>query len=146
MQIRFHCPTDRCVAIIEYQPLESCAETIQCPRCQVKHAISVTASMRDEQIVDCCAVCGCRELFVRKDFPQLFGGAVVVVFGVAALYAFTISVAIAWSILTAAVLLDAIIYLLVAKLTSCYACRAEYRLCSIDPALEGFDLARSEKY
>ena len=146
MQIRFHCPTDRCVAIIEYQPLEACAETIQCPRCRVKHTISVTGAMRDEQIVDGCAVCGCRELFLRKDFPQQIGFAVVVVFGLAALYAFTISVVIAWCVLASAVLLDGIIYLLVGKVTTCYACRAEYRACSIDPALEGFDLARSEKY
>lgn len=146
MQIRYHCPTDGCVAIIEYEPLESCGPTIECPRCHKPHPIAVTVSIRDRNTVDRCAVCGGSEMFVRKDFPQRLGVAIVVVFGLVAIYYFRISVVHAWAVLTSAVVLDLAIYALVGKVTTCYACRAEYRKCPLNPKHEGFDLATSEKY
>ena len=85
-------------------------------------------------------------MFVRKDFPQALGLAVAVIFGVAALYYFTVSVKIAWSLLAGAALFDLLVYCLVGKVTTCYACRAEYRKCAINPSHEVFDLATSEKY
>ncbi len=146
MQIRYHCPTDLCVAIIEYEPLETSGPTMQCPRCRVEHPIRLSESIRRDHIVDRCAVCGGSELFIRKDFPQRLGVAVVVVFGLVAIYCFTFSVLIAWSVLAAAVLIDLFVYALIGRVTTCYACRAEYRKCPLNPAHEGLDLATSEKY
>ena len=146
MQVRFHCPTETCVAIIEYEPLEESGETLECPRCHVPHPMTITQAMKKEGRVDQCAVCGGRELFIRKDFPQLLGFAIVVLFGAAAIYYFTINVLIAWSILASAILLDLAIYFCIGKVTACYACRAEYRKCKLDPEHKGFDLATSEKY
>jgi hypothetical protein len=146
MQIRFHCPTDLCVAIIEYEPLEHCPGSIQCPRCRRSHPAAVTDSIRHKNMLDRCAICGCRELFIRKDFPQRIGLLIVVVFGVLALYFFRTSVITAWTILASAVLIDLLIYLLIGRVTTCYACRAEYRKCAIDPTHQDFDLATSEKY
>jgi hypothetical protein len=146
MQVRYHCPTDGCVAIIEYEPLEACGPTMECPRCHVQHPITITDAMRREHFVDRCAVCGCAELFIRKDFPQRLGLAIVVIFGLAAVYFFAISIVIAWLILAGAVVLDLIIYAVIGRVTGCYACRAEYRKCNLNPAHEGFDLATSEKY
>ncbi|MEK7757264.1 MAG: hypothetical protein AAB385_08635, partial [Planctomycetota bacterium] len=123
MQIRYHCPTDGCVAIIEYEPLETSGPTMECPRCHIQHAMRISDSIRRDQLVDCCVVCGGSELFIRKDFPQRLGVAVVVVFGVAAIYYFSISVLIAWSILAAAVLIDLVIYAFLGRVTTCYACR-----------------------
>ncbi len=146
MQIRYHCPTDGCVAIVEFEPLEEVGETIRCPRCKVEHRMIVTDAMRRESIVDRCAVCGATEMFVRKDFPQGLGLAIVIVFGLAALYAFRESEFLAWGILGSAMLLDFVIYLVIGKATTCYACRAEYRKCKLNPNHDGFDLATSEKY
>jgi hypothetical protein len=146
MQIRYHCPTDGCVAIIEYEPLEGCGDTMQCPRCHVRHPMNISDSIRRDQRVDRCVVCGGSELFIRKDFPQRLGLTVVIVFGLAALYCFTFSVLAAWSVLAAAVALDLIVYALIGRVTTCYACRAEYRKCPLNSAHEGFDLATSEKY
>ena len=42
--------------------------------------------------------------------------------------------------------LDLIIYMFLGRVTTCYACRAEYRKCNLNPAHEGFELATSEKY
>jgi hypothetical protein len=102
--------------------------------------------MRQNGIIEHCVVCGCNELFIRKDFPQRLGLAIVVVFGAAAVYCFRYSVLMAWAALGAAVLLDLLIYALLGRVTTCYACRAEYRKCPLNPAHEGFDLATSEKY
>ncbi|MFQ5589979.1 MAG: hypothetical protein ACE5HE_02340 [Phycisphaerae bacterium] len=146
MQIRFHCPADGCVAIVELEPIEECGRSITCPRCNAEHPVSVTQSIRTEQMVDRCVVCGGTELFVRKDFPQRLGLGVVIVFGVAAIYFFRSSVLIAWAILASAVLVDLIIYAVIDRVTTCYACRAEYRKCVINPAHAGFELSTFEKY
>ncbi len=145
MQIRYDCPNDECVAIIEYEPLETCGQDIECPRCRRKHPLDITDAMRQRDIVDRCAVCGASELFIRKDFPQRLGLLIAVVFGLAAIYYFRTSVMAGWGILAAAVLIDLIIYRYIGKVTTCYACRAEYRKCAINPAHTGFDLATSEK-
>ncbi len=146
MQLRFHCPTDLCVAIIEFEPLEACGPTIRCPRCKVEHAVNVSDAVRNDRFVDRCVLCGATDMFVRKDFPQRLGLAVVVVFGIASIYYYRRNTVWSWLILAAAVVLDLIIYLVIGKVTTCYACRAEYRGCSANRAHEGFDLATSEKY
>jgi hypothetical protein len=86
----------------------------------------------------------CRHFLIPS--RQCLGLTVVIVFGLAALYCFTFSVLAAWSVLAAAVALDLIVYALIGRVTTCYACRAEYRKCPLNPAHEGFDLATSEKY
>ena len=106
----------------------------------------ISNTLREERIVDRCAVCGGAEMFIRKDFPQRLGLAVVVVFGLTAVYCFTFSVLAAWTVLASAVVLDLLIYFVIGKVTCCYACRAEYRRGILNPAHEGFDLATSEKY
>ncbi|MCH9033756.1 MAG: hypothetical protein IID42_04555 [Planctomycetes bacterium] len=146
MRIRYHCPNDRCVAIIEYGPLEECDGTITCPRCHQTHPITVTEAIRQDDTVDQCAVCGATEMFIRRDFPQRLGLLIVVVFGLTAIYFFSVSVLKAWCVLGSALLLDLIIYFLVGKVTACYACRAEYRRCQVNSTHDGFDLATSEKY
>lgn len=146
MQIRFHCPTDRCVAIIEYEPLEDCGPTMSCPRCHAALPIHVTESVRSDHVVDRCAICQGSELFVRKDFPQRLGLFIVIVFGLTAIYYFRSSVLTAWAVLAAAVLIDLLIYLFIGKATTCYACRTEYRGNRLNPGHEGFDLATSEKH
>lgn len=146
MQIRFDCPTDRCVALIELEPLEESGATITCPRCATPHPIQLSKSLIGTSIVDQCALCGSRELFIRKDFPQRFGLFVVVVFGLTAIYMFRTSVVAGWSVLGAGLLLDLAIYAFLGKVTTCYACRAQYRKGHQNPAHQGFDLATSEKY
>lgn len=146
MQIRYHCPTDGCVAIVEYEPIETSGPTMECPRCHQVHPMHITPSIRERRLVDQCVVCACRELFIRKDFPQRVGLAVVVVFGLAAIYFFTVNVLVGWGILAGAVVIDLLIYAFIGRVTTCYACRAEYRKCPLNSAHEGFDLATSEKY
>lgn len=98
--------------------------------------------------LDACPACGCRDLFVRKDFPQKLGMTIVVLAAVSFLVlaanprTFMYGV---W-VLAGAVVVDAVLYLAVGKVTVCYRCRAEDREHPINPAHEGFELAIAEKY
>lgn len=95
-----------------------------------------------------CPTCGCRDLFVRKDFPQKLGLGIVIVAGLGFLIlaadrrTFYIGVA----VLAAATVVDAVLYWLVPRVTVCYRCRAEYRRLPVNPEHEGFELAVGEKY
>ena len=101
-----------------------------------------------DQPLQTCPTCGCRDLFIRKDFPQKLGLGLVVIAGVAFLVlaanptTFYIGV---W-ILVGAAIVDAIIYAFVGKVTVCYKCRAEFRDRPLNPEHEAFELATAEKY
>lgn len=95
-----------------------------------------------------CPACGCRDLFVRKDFPQKTGLAIVLGAAVAFLVlaarprTFYLGV---W-VLVGAVILDGLLYAFVPRVTVCYRCRKEFRRIPINPAHQGFELAVAEKY
>src|SRR6185369_5856976 len=95
-----------------------------------------------------CPNCGCRDLFIRKDFPQKLGMAIVVVAGVAflVLAAWRQSFYLGAAVLVAACVIDAALFFFVPKITVCYRCRAEFRDRPINPEHGGFDLATGEKY
>ena len=95
-----------------------------------------------------CPKCGCRDLFIRKDFPQKTGLAVVVMAGLAFL------VLAAWRetfylgvwVLLAAAAVDALLYAFVPKVTTCYRCRGDFRGVPLNPDHGPFELAVAEKY
>ena len=95
-----------------------------------------------------CPKCGCRDLFIRKDFPQKTGLLVIVVAGLAFLVfaarrgTFYLGV---WVLVSAAAV-DALLYVFVPKLTVCYRCRAEFRGVPLNPDHGPFELAVAEKY
>jgi hypothetical protein len=95
-----------------------------------------------------CPNCGCRDLFIRKDFPQKLGLSIVVVAAVAflALASSRQYFHLGVIVLIAAMLLDAVLYWFVPRITVCYKCRSEFRDRPINPAHEGFELAIGEKY
>jgi hypothetical protein len=99
-------------------------------------------------VLTTCPDCGCRDLFVRKDFPQKIGLAIVVVaavtFVVLSVRRATMYVGVV--VLLAAFVVDAVLYVFVPKVTVCYRCRAEFRGVPVNPEHEGFELAVGEKY
>jgi hypothetical protein len=95
-----------------------------------------------------CPKCGCRDLFVRKDFPQRFGLGLVIIAAIAFIY-FAASRAnfyVGALVLLVAAAIDAILYAFVPQITVCYRCRAEFRGIPLNPEHEGFELAVGEKY
>ena len=95
-----------------------------------------------------CPKCGCRDLFIRKDFPQKTGLLVIVVAGLTFLVlaarrgTFYLGV---WVLVSAAAV-DALLYVFVPKVTVCYRCRAEFRGVPLNPDHGAFELAVAEKY
>ena len=95
-----------------------------------------------------CPKCACPDLFVRKAFPQKLGLAMVLVAAVSFLAlasnprTFTLGLV----ILAVATAIDAVLYVVVPRVTVCYRCRAEFPRIPINPEHEGFDLAVGEKY
>jgi len=101
----------------------------------------------DSGVLNECPKCGCRDLFIRKDFPQKLGLALVVGAGIAFLIlaarrqSFYLGIA----VLLAAAVIDGLLYCFVPRITVCYRCRAEFRG-ALNPKHGGFDLAVAEKY
>lgn len=120
---------------------------VACPICGEPVRFEVPDELAQTQMVTRCAACPGREFFIRKDFPQKLGMVLVVLFGLIAtiFYAYE-QVGMTFATLGALVVIDAIIYFFVGKVTVCYRCRAEYRGVAYNPEHEGFDLATSEKY
>jgi hypothetical protein len=102
----------------------------------------------ENQYLTTCPNCGCRDLFVRKDFPQKLGLGIVAVAAVTFLVLaasrryFHIGV----YVLIAAAVIDMVLYFLVPRLTVCYKCRGEFRDAPVNPDHGGFELAVAEKY
>ena len=101
------------------------------------------AMLRMADYLQQCPKCGCRDLFIRKDFPQKLGLAIVAVAAIAFLVLaasrqhFFIGVI----VLLAAAVLDAALYWFVPRMTVCYKCRREFRDVPVNPKHEGFELA-----
>lgn len=71
----------------------------------------------------------------------------VVVFGlIATVFYFRENIVATFATLFALVVIDAIIFLFVGRVSVCYKCRAEFRQVAYNPDHGGFDLATSEKY
>ena len=94
-----------------------------------------------------CPVCGCRETFVRKDFPQVTGFVVVVLAAVVAMVLFGAGqVLYGFVVLGAVALIDAAVFLFTGRCVVCYRCRSEYRKLPIRRDHPKWELATGEKY
>lgn len=101
----------------------------------------------DEGHLRRCCVCGCRELFVRRDFPQLTGFIIVVLAAVVSLFLFASDQALlAMVVLGVVVVLDVVILLFTGRCQVCYRCRSEFRDAPIPRDQKPWQLAIGEKY
>ena len=108
----------------------------------------MAARHNNSEALTACPHCGCRDLFVRKDFPQKLGLAVVIIAGVSFLIlaAFPRTFYLGVIVLLASALVDFALYFVVPRITVCYRCRAEFRDRPLNPGHAGFELAIAEKY
>jgi hypothetical protein len=142
MNVTFHCPNCDETGRVE---LGTEVREITCPACQVTWSVPAGATA-DGKLWH-CLICPSTELFVRKDFSQSLGVAIVVVGAIVS------SIFWAWrmpiwtyAVLFATALVDVVLYFTVGNLLQCYRCQAQYRDV---PGLEnhgGFDLETHEKH
>lgn len=96
-------------------------------------------SISPEEIISYCRSCGCKDLYLQKDFPRKIA---LVIVGLGVL-------ASPWTLgfsLIGVALIDYIIFQLVPWMSVCYGCRAEYRGFCPNPAHQEFDRHKDELY
>ena len=125
MHLLAKCP--KCDAGLPVRASEAPA-AIKCGRCGRELALSVSPAVRDDRAVDCCAVCGGPDFYLRKDFDPKIGLAVVIIgAAISAVFYWYERDFIAYSILAGAALIDLVVYGRLKDLTVCYRCHSEYR-------------------
>jgi hypothetical protein len=142
MNVTFRCPNCDQTGRVKLGPD---AAELACPACETKWPTPF-ATGADGKIGQ-CLVCPSTELFIRKDFSQPLGVAIVVV-GVVVSSVFWAYRMPFWTyaVLFATALIDVVLYLTVGNVLQCYRCQAQYRDV---PGLEsygGFDLETHEKH
>ena len=141
MNITFACPDCETTSRL---PLEFGRE-IECPECTWRGAELKPLSA--EGTIDECLVCGCHELFIRKNFSQRLGVTIVVIACVASAITWGFHLRFAtYGILFAAALLDLVLYFVVGNLLECYRCHAQYRGLTELESQEPFSLETHERY
>jgi hypothetical protein len=146
-RLSMRCRDTACRATLRADLASPGSASLDCPACGKTHALRIDDALARDGLVAKCAVCDGTEFFIRKDFPQRLGMALVVLFGlVASIFYYYRNIPATFGTLAALVVVDAAIYFFVGIVTVCYRCRAEYRGLPRDPRYGGFDLATSEKY
>ncbi len=112
----------------------------RCASCGTEPALDVPDRARHDRLIEHCAACGSRNLYVQRDFNQKVGLGVVVVG--AALAPFTPY----YSSLFVAALVDAALYAVLPEITVCYRCHAHFRGFARNPEHAAFDLHIAEQY
>jgi hypothetical protein len=141
MNVTFRCPHCGQVASAE---LDGAAE-VSCGACQTKWPVPAGAIAAGKVVH--CVVCPSDQLYVRKDFSQLLGVAIVVLgFLVSSIFWYYRMPLWTYGVLFATALLDVVLYLTVGNLLQCYRCQAQYRGVAGLETQEAFDLETHEKH
>jgi hypothetical protein len=142
MNVTFSCPRCQQGARAEVAPADA---VIVCPACRGE--LAVPAGAFDGPHLRRCLVCPSTDLFVRKDFPQKLGVAIVIVGIVASSIAWGYTYTVAtFAILLATALVDVVLYVVVPDALMCYRCGAQYRLAEGMDRHAAFNLETHERY
>ncbi len=135
MELEFLCPD--CGRRNEVEPDSTQAE-IRCSSCG-KSFGSVAAFTDETTGLRNCAICGCRDLYVQKDFNRTIGCAIVAVGAILAPFTKLISLLIC-------ALIDLLLYQFLPLIIVCYRCKNIYRGFARNPQHEGFNLGINDRY
>ena len=140
--VRVTCPSCRVLNTHEFD--ESSAE-LSCHDCDTRVKV-MDAALDNNQLVR-CLVCPSTELFVRKNFPQRLGVAIVVLgFGLSCWAWYHHMIVMTFAILMVTALIDVLLFALVGEVLECYRCHAQYVGITGMDEHEGFDLEIHEKH
>jgi len=123
MNMDFSCPRCQRSVRTDVAPTDA---AIECPNC--RQAIAVPGDAYDGGHLRRCLVCPSTDLFVRKDFPQRVGVAIVAIGIVGSCITWAYSLLLAtFAVLFATALVDVVLYWIVPDALTCYRCGAIYR-------------------
>jgi hypothetical protein len=142
MNLTFSCPV--CQNTVR-SSLSAGQTALDCPACGQTIRLADDGFQGDR--LRRCLVCPSTDLFVRKDFPQRLGVAIVIVgiVGSSIAWAYTFVVA-TFAILFATALFDVLLYLIVPDALMCYRCGAQYRQAPNQSDHGAFNLETHERY
>ena len=142
MNVTFACPA--CQKTIRSEVSAATSE-LACPHCPqiIQMPGDAVASGRLER----CLVCPSTDLFVRKDFPQRLGVALVVIGFLGSSIAWA-NYQVFWTfaILFITALIDLVLYIVMGESLTCYRCQAQYRGFESMESHGGFNLETHERY
>ena len=142
MHVTFRCPHCQSIGRRDLREIRAGAA---CETCGTSY--SAVGSGTDDARLASCAICGSRDLFVRKDFPQRLGVSIVVLgFAASCVTWYYHRIVLTFGILFATALVDVLLYLLVGDLVECYQCHAQFRGETWAASHERFDLETHERY
>jgi len=142
MNVAFACP--RCAQSVRVEVPEGAA-SIACTACGGELILPPRAYGNGE--VTQCLVCPSTELFVRKDFPQRVGVAIVVTgFVLSCITWYFYLTYWTFGVLFATAAIDIVLFFLVPNCLNCYRCDAQYRGLKGLEKHSGFDLETHERY
>ena len=142
MQLSFSCP--RCDQPVKVN-VSATGASIGCPHCHLE--MTQPDDARQDGRLTRCLVCPSTNLFVRKDFPQRLGVAIVVLgFGLSCVTWFFYWTTLTFAVLFVTALADFVLYLVVGDSGVCYRCHAEYRQLPQGEGYGTFDLETHERY
>ena len=138
MKVILACPCcDQPAAV----PLDQACDW-QCAKCD--HRLHLAAG---DPALPTCLVCGCQELYKKKDFPQWLGMTILLTACVASFYTYwAYEKWWTWSFLIGSALLDGGLYLMVGDVLVCYRCQAHYRGFTTTAAHLPFEITIGERY
>lgn len=107
-------------------------------------------SVPDEALqrpLDTCLVCGNRELYRKKDFPQWLGQGILVAAFLASIPTYYYyQIWWTWALLLGSALLDGLLYLMVGDVIVCYRCDAYHRGFPPCENNKPYELSIAERY
>ena len=142
MNATFRCPNcDHAV----HAEIDAASGSLECPACRAQWPLPDNA-VADGKLWR-CLVCPSDELYIRKDFSQATGVAIVAL-GVVVSSVFWAYRMPLWTygVLFATAVLDVVLYFTVGNLLQCYRCQAQYRDVPGLANHGGFDLETHEKH
>jgi hypothetical protein len=122
MEITFRC--SQCDQIVQVE--FDAAGGLACPNCAAQWPTGKVEFSTGR--LSRCLVCPSTELFVRKDFSQRLGVAIVVAgFLISSVFWYYRMPLWTYGVLFATALIDVVLYLTVGNVLQCYRCHAQYR-------------------
>jgi predicted Zn finger-like uncharacterized protein len=135
MEVEFLCSSCKNSNVFEFDSAES---VIRCRHCNAEYG-RASASIDIAGRLVRCMICGCRDIYVQKDFSRKVGCTIAAIGAVLAPFTKLISLFVCAAI-------DLILYKLLPLIEVCYRCAAIYRDFPANPDHEGFNLGINDRY
>ena len=114
----------------------------QCPACE--HLVRLNDS---DAAVPACALCGNREVYIKKDFPHGLGMTILTLACLASTVTYFLYAKWwTWAILIGSAAFDGLLYLWVKDVLVCYRCGAHHRGFARTQEYKPFELTIHERY